>query len=238
MSLQLQEVLKRSDIWQASQQVYESHSISTSYQALDDLLHFSGWPLNRLTEILIERSHIGEMQLVLPAIAKAMEPGGFLFLIEPPFMPYAPAWLKANIDLKKIVIIKSCQQQDWLWAAEQVIANQGVSCCLFWPPKDYLSNKVLKRLQLAAEQGCRLNFIFRNSSVARQSSPASLRLVIKSDNKLKYEHGVIHIELLKQAGGWAGQKVRLDLYQQRLYNENIYLIKNRHEVIDDVMAIT
>jgi len=238
MSLQLQDVLKRSDIWQASNQVYKSYSISTGYQVLDEKLHSSGWPLNRLTEILVDQNHIGETQLVLSAIAKTMQGGGFLFLIEPPFTPYAPAWLKANIDISRIIVIKSCEQQDWLWAAEQVMATKGVSCCLFWPPKDYLSNKVLKRLQLAAEKGSKLNFIFRNNAAAKQSSPASLRLVVKSDNQYKHEYGRLDIEILKQSGGWSGQKAKVNLYQQNNLSKEKNLIENKYQVIDDVMAIT
>ncbi len=218
----LQQVLKRADIWQASQRRSQYHSIASSYSPLDKLLHIGGWPLNRLTEILLERPHIGEMQLVLPAIAKAMQKGGWLFLVEPPFNPYAPAWLKANIDIQKMIIIQSCQEKDWLWAAEQVIGHQGICCTLFWPPKDNLSNKVLKRLQLAAEQGSKLNFIFRSMSVVGQTSPASLRLVVKKTESKKPEkkifnlRGIVHsrkiaIEVLKQSGGWSGQKVIVDL---------------------------
>ncbi len=211
MLLQLQQVLKRDDIWQASQRVNKGRSIASGYSQLDELLHHSGWPLNRLTEILVSRSHIGEMQLVFPAIAKAMKKGGWLFLIEPPFMPYAPAWLKADIDIQKMIIIKSCQGNNWLWAAEQIIANKGTCTSLFWPPKDNLSNKVLKRLQLAAKQGSGLNFIFRSLSVASQSSPASLRLVVNRYENHDREERKIVVEVLKQNGGWAGQKAVIEL---------------------------
>lgn len=215
MSLPLQQVLKRADIWQASQQLKISNSIASGYSGLDKQLHQSGWPLSRLTEILVEYNHIGEMQLILPAIAKIMKKGGWLFLIEPPFIPYAPAWLKANINIQKIVIIKSCQEtrkeRNWLWAAEQVISNQGVCCSLFWPPKDNLSNKTLKRLQLAAEQGGGLNFVFRKTAVAVQSSPASLRLVVKKKKTKLPDTQKIAIEILKQNGGWAGQKTMIDI---------------------------
>ena len=208
---QLQQVLKRSDIWQASQRVSKKHSITSGYTALDEILHLGGWPLNRLTEILVERQHIGEMQLVLPTIAKLMKRGGWLFLIEPPFNPYAPGWIKAGLDLQQIVMIKSCQEKDWLWASEQIIANKGVTCCLFWPAKDHLSNKVLKRLQVAAEQGSLLNFIFRSKSVANQSSPASLRMMLKNNKRTNENIRPLGIEILKQTGGWAGQKTVVDL---------------------------
>jgi len=204
----LDNLLKRSDIWQASQQNTQQHALSTGYTKLDTLLHYRGWPLNALTEILVTQPHIGEIQLVLPSIVKQMQSGGALFLIEPPFSPYAPAWINAGIDINRIYIIKSCQEQDWLWVSEQVMANKGVACCLFWPPKDQLSNKVLKRLQLASKQGSPLNFIFRQSSVANQSSPASLRLVVKPESNL---NSGLEIEILKQPGGWSGQQTSIKM---------------------------
>lgn len=220
MSTSLKEVLKRADIWQASNHSQSSASLSTGYASLDQSLHYSGWPLNQISELLIERVGIGEMQLVLPALAKMQAKGGWLFLIEPPFIPYAPAWLKANINIDRMMIIKAGQQEECLWAAEKIIANQGVSASLFWPPKDQLSNKALKRLQLAAEQGHGLNFVFRSMSAVTQSSPASLRLVIKNSlNSIASQPTKIGqplekklaIQILKQRGGWSGQSVNLKL---------------------------
>jgi hypothetical protein len=225
MSKSLQEVLKRADIWQASNHSQSSASLSTGYASLDQSLHYSGWPLNQMSELLIERVGIGEMQLVLPALAKMQAKGGWLFLIEPPFIPYAPAWLKANIDIDRMMIIKAEQQQECLWAAEKIIANQGVSGSLFWPPKDQLSNKALKRLQLAAEQGHGLNFVFRSMSAISQSSPASLRLVIKNDSTSTVSkqrkigqplEKQLAIQVLKQRGGWSGQAVNLRLSAEQL----------------------
>ncbi len=209
--VQLQDVLKRTDIWQASQKSVKNQSITTVNNRLDELLHLSGWPLNRLSEILIERFGIGEMQLILPSVAKIMQNKGWLFLIEPPFMPYAPAWLKAGIDIDKIRIIKSCEEKDYLWAAEQIIANQANACCLFWPPKDHLSNKVLKRLQLAAEKGCQLNFVFRSIAASRQSSPASLRLIVNKYHSKKNNELNLAIKVVKQSGGWSGQETILTI---------------------------
>ena len=200
----LDNLLKRADIWQGSQKTNQQHSTATGYSELDQLLHYQGWPLNSLTEILVPQPHIGEVSLVLPSVAKQMQLGGALFLIEPPFMPYAPAWVNAGIDISQISIIKSCQEQNWLWASEQVMSNKGVACCLFWPPKNHLPNKVLKRLQLASKEGSTLNFIFRHDSAAEQSSPASLRLKLRTGDNLE-------IEIIKQQGGWAGQQTSVQL---------------------------
>jgi cell division inhibitor SulA len=245
MSTPLQEVLKRADIWQASSHSKQQSSLSTEYFSLDQSLHSSGWPLNQMTELLIERAGIGEMQLVLPALAKMHSKGGWLFLIEPPFNPYAPGWLKANIDIERMMIIKGGKQNECLWAAEKIIANQGVCCSLFWPPHDQLSNKALKRLQLAAEQGCGLNFVFRSLSAINQSSPASLRLLIKNNSKplislknkveQRLEKNLV-VEVLKQRGGWSGQVTNFKLSLEKLQEVVQQELKTNLEVVNNQMV--
>jgi len=223
MSSLLTKVLNRPDIWQGVQKSKKAPIISTGYYELDEKLHYSGWPQNLLTEILYQQKHIGEVQLVLPAVAQSMKNGGFLFLVDPPFMPYAPAWLKAGINLKKIRIIKNRQSKESLWAAEQIMATQGVSSCLFWIQDNYLSNKLLKRLQIAAKKASLLNFIFRNNQAAMQISPASLRLVIKPIRMIQPTVRQVGVEILKQPGGWNGQKIDLTI------NHSSYNANNNYE---------
>ena len=133
--------------------------------------------------------------------------------------------LTLQLGLTRILIFNEyllfslSQEQDWLWATEQVMASKGVACCLFWPPKNHLSNKILKRLQLAAKEGPALNFIFRQDSIANQSSPASLRLKLRPSVNLHstnlYSSNTqninLDIEILKQQGGWSGQQSSLQL---------------------------
>jgi len=216
---QLLELLDQGDIWRGSQPRTTHMALSSGYPSFDQVLHLGGWPKNRLIEILTEQHAIGEIQLILPAIAKQMAQGGWLFLIEPPFIPYAPAWLKAGVPVERVMVIQSCNKGDELWACEQVMANASVACCLFWPVKDYLSHKHLKRLQLATQKGSALNFIFRSSEMAEQSSAASLRLLINKPiavNRLSQaschaRHRKIELSILKQPSGWSGQALQLEI---------------------------
>jgi len=219
----LVELLEHCDIWQGSQRRSTNRStniaLSSGYPSFDRVLHLAGWPKNRLIEILTEQHSIGEMQLILPAIAKQMELGGWLFLIEPPFIPYAPAWLKAGVPVERVMVIQSCNNRDELWACEQIMANASVAACLFWPVQDYLSHKHLKRLQLASQKGSALNFIFRSSKMAQQSSAASLRLLINkpiavnrlSQASCQARHRKIELSILKQPAGWSGQALQLEI---------------------------
>jgi len=204
-------------IWQGSQQRSYIPSISSHYPAFDQALKIGGWPLNRLTELLLKQLHVGEVQLILPAIAEAMQNDGWLFLINPPFMPYAPAWIKSGIAIERMRVIRCTQEGEQAWACEQVMANSSVAACLFWPSRDHLANKVLKRLQLASTQGSSLNFIFRTQQAMAQSSPASLRLLInlvEPSDLIDLKKRQLKIEIIKQPQGWNGQSLLLDLDQQ------------------------
>ena len=53
----LQEILKHADIWQGNQRVKSGSCISSFYPDFDCLLHDSGWPLNRLIEVLLEKEN-------------------------------------------------------------------------------------------------------------------------------------------------------------------------------------
>ncbi len=201
-------------IWQGSQQRCYMLSMTSHYPVLDQALKIGGWPLNRLTELLLKQAHIGEIQLLLPAIAEAMQNGGWLFLINPPFVPYAPAWIKFGIAIERIRVVQSTQEGELAWACEQVMGNSAVACCLYWPVRDRLSNKVLKRLQLATAKGSQLNFIFRTQQAMSQSSPASLRLLIDlvdPSHLMNVKKRHLKIDIIKQPQGWNGQSLLLDL---------------------------
>ena len=50
-----------------------------------------GWPTGARTEILSGRAGIGELQLVLPALAALSWAGKRVVWLAPPHLPYAPA---------------------------------------------------------------------------------------------------------------------------------------------------
>ena len=88
----LTEVLNHPAVWRGNDfaQV-ATPSVPTGYSELDILMPGSGWPTGVLTEILVERSGIGELQLVMPAAASITQSDRWLTMIAPPYLPYAPA---------------------------------------------------------------------------------------------------------------------------------------------------
>jgi hypothetical protein len=172
----LAEVLRHPGIWRrgtkpASSSIHQS----TGFAELDAMLPGGGWPRGALSEILIDQDGIGECSLVLPALAALTQARRRVALIAPPYVPYAPAMVEAGIDLAQLVHIDA-GASDTHWTAEQCLRAGCCGAVLNWLPRaDY---QQLRRLQLAAETGAAIGFVFRPLGAAGQASPAALRLSV------------------------------------------------------------
>jgi hypothetical protein len=141
--------------------------------SLDALLPGGGWPLGSLVEILVDRAGEAELGLVLPALAAFTRSGRRVAMIAPPFAPDPLALTAAGVDLKRIIQIDS-SQTELHWSAEQSLRAGCCASVLHWLPEhDY---RKLRRLQLAAEAGGSLAFVFSAARAVTQPSPAALRL--------------------------------------------------------------
>jgi hypothetical protein len=98
-----------------------------------------------------------------------------IVFVAPPYIPYAPALVAAGIDLSQVVHIDA-NAADTHWTAEQCLRAGCCGAVLNWlPTADY---RQLRRLQLAAETGAAIGFVFRPLRVAKETSPAALRLQV------------------------------------------------------------
>ena len=146
---------------------------STGHAALDDLLPQRGWPRRALTELLLPADGVGELSLLMPTLARLSREGGTLALIAPPYLPYAPAWQAAGIDLGVLQVIEA-SPRDALWAFEQCLRSGACAAVVGWPRQ--ADAQALRRLQVAADSGDCLGFVLRDRKHAANPSPAALRL--------------------------------------------------------------
>src|SRR3954465_1568346 len=136
-----------------------SPTVSTGYANLDRELPGSGWPTGALTEVLGLQEGIGELQLVLPALARLTTAGKRIVWLAPPHLPYAPALAAAGVDLTHLAVVRAPGRRDALWAAEQVLRAGPCSELLAWFHRaSYLE---LQRLATAAESGGTFVTLFR-----------------------------------------------------------------------------
>ena len=185
-------------------------ALDTGHPLLNQQLHTGGWPLETTTELGLSQPGVGELRLLVPALRALMQRQTSqqnIIWVAPPFLPFAPALLKEQIDVSKLVVVQCNSMQDTLWTAEQALLSECCAAVLSWTGNYNLSTRELRRLQLAAERSNSWNVLFRHSDCLKQSSAAGLRIHLKSNAYSKLE-----LNILKQPHGWGGQKCTLSLH--------------------------
>jgi hypothetical protein len=193
--MSIDDLLRHPALWRARERDGASAAagLPTGYAELDRCLPGGGWPPQGLIELLADRSGIGELSLLMPALSHlcgtgddagaaagrgpcGAEPGGdgWLAWISPPHVPYAPALAAGGIDIRRVLVVRASPAE---WAMEQALRSGACSAVLGWAAcRDRQS---LRRLQLAAEQSRCLAVLFRRLDDAREPSPAVLRIALE-----------------------------------------------------------
>ncbi len=201
MSSSLDKLLENPRVWRGSEQAGRQAGIATGYAELDKHLPGGGWPPDSLTEVLTTRYGIGELRLLMPALAQLSneaprqdftEPG-WIAWVAPPFQPYPPALQQCGIDLSRMLIVRPKETDEILWSAEQALSSGTCAAVLLWP--DTLDDQDSRRLQLAAEKGRSWAVAFRPLAARRQPSAAALRLELQSSAQ------GMRVHILKSRGG-------------------------------------
>jgi hypothetical protein len=181
--------------------------LPTGDPALDALLPDRGWPRADLGECLTDERGVGELRLLMPAIATlSHEEARWVAWINPPHVPYAPALARHGVRLERVLLVRPPDARDTAWVIEQALRSGTCSIVVAWPDPR-MRHAELRRLQLAAVEGGTFGLLFRPAAAARQASPAPLRLQVRNGT----DAGCIDVRVLKRRGGWAGQQVTVRL---------------------------
>jgi cell division inhibitor SulA len=122
-------------VWRAGaapQPLAQAPRVPTGWDALDAVLPTGGWPDAALVEVLIAHDGIGELALLLPALAALARPERPVLLVAPPYRPYAPAWQRAGVALAALQVVEA-GPRDALWAMEQALRAGSCAAVLGWP---------------------------------------------------------------------------------------------------------
>ncbi|MDH3613946.1 MAG: translesion DNA synthesis-associated protein ImuA [Gammaproteobacteria bacterium] len=200
-SSSLDKLLENPRVWRGHSQAHAAPGLTSGYEVLDRHLPGGGWPQSSLTEILVEHYGIGELRLLMPALAELSaedssqeysEPG-WIAWVAPPFQPYPPALQQWGINLSRMLIVRPKNDSEMLWSAEQALSSGTCAAVLLWP--DVLDDQASRRLQLAAEKGNSWGIAFRPPAARTEPSAAALRIELQSSG----EGTRLHI--LKSRGG-------------------------------------
>jgi hypothetical protein len=210
-------------IWRG-RSIARLETVPTGFTALDEALPGKGWPSAGLVEMLIPRVGVGEMYLLLPALAALTHrpSARWCAWISPPFEPFAPALAAHGIELERLFVTRG---ESSSWALEQSLASGACEMVMAWAGKPAaaargvgkrvmasrpfarsharkrnaeLQAREIRRLQLAAEKGRTLGVLFRPLRAAREFSNAVLRVLVQPT-----EQGA-RVTLLKSRGGQRG----------------------------------
>ena len=120
---------------------------------------------------------VGELQLLLPTLARLSRGKRPLVLVTPPYAPCVAGWRQHGVDMRKVEIV-SAAEPEVLWAVEQCLRSGSCAAVLAWPRQ--ADDRALRRLQVAADAGRALAFAFRDRRHRDHASPAALRLELEA----------------------------------------------------------
>ncbi len=191
----LRSLLARPDLWLGggTEESRRAAVLPTGIAVLDALLPGGGFPLGAVTEILLPQEGIGELRLLVPALATQSRQGLWVAWIDPPHVPYAPALAAMGVRLSRVLLVSAGTDRDRLWAAGQCLRSGACGAVLAWPGE--CGDRPLRRLQLAAGKGGGLGVLFRPEHSAARPSHAAFRLRLSRSPR-----GVV-VEIVKGRGG-------------------------------------
>jgi hypothetical protein len=171
--------------------------------ALDAALPGGGWQAGTIVELMPTDIGVGELRLIMPALARITNADRHVALISPPFIPYAPALWQHGVQLNRLLLFRAQTPRDVLWSFEQTLRCKSFGAALAWPTT--IRDRDIRRLQLAAEAGDSIGFLYRPATAAHDASPAAVRLRLQPD-----QDGVLRIDIIKCRGARGGISIHLD----------------------------
>lgn len=181
MNPALEQLLReQSQIWRGLQTDSASGGIATGFAELDALLPGGGWPNAAVISLELPSIGIGELPLLLPAMAALSRQGRRIVWLAPPYQAYAPGLLQAGVELGQLLVVACPEAADLPWALEVLLRSGGCGMALAWPERPLAAHQT-RRLQLAAEAGNALAVLFAVGHAA-QARHAALQITLQREN--------------------------------------------------------
>lgn len=143
---------------------------------------------------------VGEIRLLLPALAYLTQREAWVAWIGPPHLPYAPALVDAGLKLTHFLLIEPKNEEERRWAIERCLEAPDCGATVFWEGPRRLAQ--WRRWQQAVERGGGLGF-WLHAQPAGEFPPA-LRLGLAATEK-----GGVAVQILKRRHGWPTGPVHL-----------------------------
>ncbi len=106
-------LLEHPDLWLAGRtgrrHVRPGDSEPSGFPLLDRHLPGGGWSMDAVSEFCLAQTGIGELQLLVPALARLSRKPRWILWVNPPFLPYAPALASLGIQVNRILVVQTAQ---------------------------------------------------------------------------------------------------------------------------------
>lgn len=180
-------------VWRGRELAHaQEKTLSTGHVLLDAQLPGGGWPIGNLVEVLQPEAQHHVWQLVGPGLSASMAQGaGPAVLVNAPYQPFGPSLRAQGIIPEQLLCVHADKVSATLWSAEQALRCADVTAVLAWLPQ--ARSEDLRRLQLCAQSGEKLLFVFRPVICREQSTPARLRLLVEGMERMQ-------VQILKRRG--------------------------------------
>lgn len=173
----------------------------SGYPELDAELPGGGWPLGALTEILYPVTGVGELRLILPALASlSQQDDRWQLWLNPPLPPCAPSLQHWGFNIQRLLLAQAPTPADLCHSLEKSLQSGGCQGAVVWLKS--LDKALMRRIQLAAESAQVPVFMLRPEGFRKQPSIAALRLHWQANQQL---------DILKRKAGWPIQGLTLTL---------------------------
>src|SRR5579875_227689 len=105
---ELSRLLEHPAIWRG-RSAARTKTLHTGFPALDEGLPGGGWPRSGLIEILPSGFGVGELTLLLPALATVTRrpEARWCAWVAPPLQPFAPALAQCGVALERMFVVNT-----------------------------------------------------------------------------------------------------------------------------------
>jgi len=201
----LEQVLQQGQVWQAQQHLPPQHqTISSGYTALDARLPNGGWQPGQVCEIYHQGGGVGELSIVIPALAKLSQQARWLLWVAPPAIPYAPALELAGVRSERILMVHPRSYKEAVWCMEEGLKSGHCSAVLGWLQE--WDKQHIRRLQIAAADNRSHCWLWPQTGLDTSGSPAALRLEVA-----RQQADTLQVTFHKRRGSWPCEPFNLHL---------------------------
>jgi protein ImuA len=187
-----------------------SHGFRTGLNELDQIAPAGIFQGGAVHELLVPRQAVCPTSVALLLASAAQKSGGTVAWSDPERELHLPALSAAGINLRRLILLRSVNRADQLWALAECLRCCGVGATV--ASIERLNQIEARRLQLAAERGGGVG-IFIRPYATRSCYAAATRWLVQpapgSDQVQRWT-----MELLHSHGGQIGKVLLLEVNRE------------------------